>query len=109
MTDILSPCGPATFKRIPSTGDILMVWNDHSGNPALGQKRTPLVAAISKDEGKTWRKAKTLEDDPDGWFCYTAMEFVDDRVLLGYCATGKTQPFLSRTQVTLFDVKWLYE
>jgi sialidase-1 len=108
-TDILSPCGPATFKRIPSTGDILMVWNDHSGNPALGQKRTPLVAAVSQDEGKTWGRRKVLESDPDGWFCYTAMDFVDDRVLLAYCATGKSQPGLSRTQITLFDVKWLYE
>ena len=107
-TDILSPCGPATFKRIPSTGDILMVWNDHSQDPSLDQKRTPLVAAISRDEGLTWEHRKLLETDPDGWFCYMAMDFVGDRVLLAYCATGKSEPGLSRTQITLFDVNWVY-
>ena len=31
-----------------------------------------------------------------------------DRVLLAYCATGESLPHLSRTQITLFDVDWLY-
>lgn len=108
-TDILSPCSPATVKRIPGRGDLLMVWNDHTGRPDLGQKRTPLTAAISTDEGLTWTRRRTIEDDPDGWFCYTAMEFVGDHVLLAYCATGKELPHLSRTQITRFPIRWLYE
>jgi len=106
-TEILSPCSPATFKRVPGSNDILMVWNDHSGDPALAQKRTPLVAAVSSDEGLTWHAPRMVEADPDGWFCYTAMEFVGDQVLLAYCATGKGQPHLSRTQVTRFRLDWL--
>jgi hypothetical protein len=105
---ILSPCSPATVKRVPGRGDLLMVWNDHSGNPALGQKRTPLVAALSRDEGQTWQTPKVIEADPEGWFCYTAMEFAGDQVLLGYCATGKGSPHLSRTQITRFSLDWLY-
>jgi len=66
------------------------------------------VAAISRDEGQTWDYRKVIEDDRDGWFCYTAMDFVGDRVLLAYCATGKGLPHLSRTQVTLLDIEWLY-
>lgn len=108
-TDIMSPCSPATVERIPKTGDLLMVWNDHSQNPALGQKRTPLTVAISKNEGQTWERTKVIEDDPAGHFCYTALEFVGDRVLLGYCATGADLPHLSRTQITYFDVGWLYQ
>ena len=107
-TDIKSPCSPATFERIPQTGDILMVWNDHSAQPELGQKRTPLTVAVSKDEGQTWEHAKNIETDPNGWFCYTALEFVDDRVLLGYCATGSGLPHLSQTGITYFDVDWVY-
>jgi hypothetical protein len=108
-TDLLSPVSPATFERIPKTGDILLVWNDHRGiDPALRGKRTPLRAAISRDEGMTWENTKTLEDDPEGWFCYMAMEFVGDQVLLGYCATTKGLPHLSRTQITRFDLDWLY-
>ena len=108
-TDIKSPCSPATVERIPKTGDLLMVWNDHSRSPELGQKRTPLAVAISKDEGQTWERTKVIEDDPAGHFCYTALEFVGDRVLLAYCATGADLPHLSRTQITYFDVDWLYE
>ena len=43
---IKSPCSPASITRIPSSGDLLMVWNNNGEN----QKRTPLNIAISKDE-----------------------------------------------------------
>lgn len=77
---IKSPCSPASITRIPSSGDLLMVWNNNGEN----QKRTPLNIAISKDEGKSWDKIKILEDNPDGIFCYTAIHFTDKNVLLGY-------------------------
>jgi len=108
-TDIKSPCSPATFERIPQTGDILMVWNDHAADPALGEKRTPLTVAVSRDEGQTWEHAKPIETDPTGWYCYTALEFVGDRVLLAYCATDSTLPALSRTTITYFPVDWVYK
>ena len=70
-SEILSPLSPASIKRIPKTGDLLMVWNDHAGiDPALRDKRTPLTVAISRDEGKTWIHKHNLLDDPDGWYCY---------------------------------------
>jgi sialidase-1 len=108
-TDIVAPCSPATFKRIPSTGDLLLVWNDHSQDRTLGGKRTPLTAAISRDDGVTWEHRKILEDDPEGWFCYMAMEFVGDNVLLGYCASDKGFPALAQTGIALFGVDWLYQ
>lgn len=109
-SDILSPVSPASIARIPSTGDLLLVWNDHEG---VGEKhkgkRTPFRVAISKDEGKTWEKKKTLDDDPDGWYCYTAIEFVNERVLLAHCAGDATVGRLSRTRLTSFDIAWLYK
>lgn len=109
-SEIKSPLSPASIKRIPKTGDLLMVWNDHSNvNASLGGKRTPLSAAVSKDEGKTWGKAKTLDDDPDGWYCYTAIAFLDDRVLLAHCAGDSKIGRLNLTQITSFDVSWLYQ
>lgn len=108
-TALRSPVSPATFKRIPQTGDILLVWNDHRDiDEARRGKRTPLKVAISRDEGQTWENVKALEDDPAGWYCYTALEFVGNRVLLAYCATREGMPHLSQTQITLFDVDWLY-
>ena len=59
---LASPLSPATIERIPWTGDLLAVWNDHSGwhNFPKG-RRTPLCVAISKDDGKTWSKSRVIE------------------------------------------------
>jgi hypothetical protein len=108
-TDIRSPLSPASVARIPQTGDLMMVWNDHARIPAeLKDRRTPFSVALSRDEGKTWGPSKTLDDDPDGWFCYTAIEFVDERVLLAHCAGDPKVGKLNRTRLTMFDVLWLY-
>jgi sialidase-1 len=86
-----------------------VVWNDHSRvGKALRGQRTPFTVALSRDEGKTWEKTKTLEDDPGGWYCYTAIAFVDDRVVLGHCAGDKRVGRLNRTQITFFNLDWLY-
>jgi hypothetical protein len=108
-SNILSPCSPASIKRIPKTGDLLLIWNNHDRiDPALRGKRTPLSAAVSRDEGRTWEKVKTLESDPGGWYCYTAVAFVGDHVLLGHCASSGKIPYLAQTQITRFSLDWLY-
>ena len=108
-TEIESPLSPASVERIPSTGDLLMVWNDHADVPAeLKGKRTPLCAAVSRDEGKTWSTPKTIEPDPEGWYCYTAIEFVGDRVLLWYCVGKGRAEGLNTTHVTSVPVGWVY-
>jgi Neuraminidase (sialidase) len=108
-SNILSPLSPASIARIPTTGDLLLVWNDHDGvDDAHKGKRTPFRVAISKDEGLTWEKKKTLDDDPDGWFCYTAIEFVKDRVILAHCAGDPKVGNLTRTRFTSFEIAWLY-
>lgn len=94
-----SPPSPLSIKRIPGTGELLAVWNDHSGRLAPVKRedvnfqskswgRTPLVSAISRDEGKTWERYKLLEADPERGFCYTAIHCTDDAVLLAYCYGG---------------------
>jgi sialidase-1 len=111
-SEILSPLSPASIERIPSSGDLLLAWNDHRDVPPnLRKKRTPYAIAVSKDDGRTWTAAKVLEDHPDGWYCYTAIHFVDDQVLLGHCAGNQTRgrAGLNTTQITRFPVRWLYE
>ncbi|MGC1276124.1 MAG: sialidase family protein [Planctomycetaceae bacterium] len=109
-SNILSPQSPATIERIPSTGDLLLAWNNHEDiAEELRGKRTPFNVAISRDDGRTWENVKTLEDDPNGWYCYTAMQFVDGHVLLGHCAGDRRAGGLATTQITRFPVAWLYE
>jgi sialidase-1 len=79
-SNIISPLSPAAIARIPSTGDLLLVWN----NNGLNQKRTPLCVAVSRDEGATWINTRILENDPAGSFCYPAIHFSGSNVLIGY-------------------------
>lgn len=88
-----SPESPATITRIPGTGELLLVWNPNVAwtNPektALGANhggpRTPLAAALSRDEGRTWSKPKNIEADPGVTYAYTSITFHDGRALLSY-------------------------
>jgi sialidase-1 len=84
--NIVSPRSPASIERIPQTGDLLLVWN----NNGIDQRRSPLNIAISNDEGKSWSHVKTLEDEPSGRYCYTAIHFLDKDVFLGYSSGSST-------------------
>ena len=76
--------------------------------PLLRGKRPPLNVAISRDEAKTWEKVKTPEDDPGGHYCYAAIDFVGDHVLLAYCAGQWASGGPATTQSTRFNLGWLY-
>lgn len=108
-TNLVSPCSPATIERVPWTGDLVCVWNDHSGrHPFVEGRRTPLCGALSSDDGQTWGPSRVIEGDPNGWYCYTAMTFVGDRMLLAYCAGDKKVGGLNRLKVAAITRKWLY-
>ena len=107
-SSIRSPQSPASIERIPGGDALMMVWNDHA--EIMGEAlawRTPLAVALSFDEGKTWEPSRLLEDNPEGWYCYTAIEFVGDRVLLGHCAGIRSEGGLNVTQITSFGIDWL--
>jgi hypothetical protein len=90
-----SPDSPLSMKRIPESGKLLAVWNpipNYNGREFIYEYggRTPLVLAVSADDGKSWNDYKIIEDDPDAGFCYTAIHFTNDsHVLLKYCSGGK--------------------
>lgn len=106
---IKSPLSPASIKRLPTTGDLLLVWNNNYKPVMDGGKRTPFNLAISRDDGKSWERIKNIESDPAGWYCYTAIEFVGDDVLLGHCA-GNTRfsSGLATTHITRLSRNWIY-
>jgi len=107
-SDLISPLSPASINRVPWTGDLLCVWNDHSGIHSYpAGRRTPLCLAISRDEGKTWSKSRVLENNPDGWYCYTAITFVGNQALLAYCAGDKEIGGLNRLKVLALSRDWL--
>ena len=100
---LVTATSPPNMKRIPSTGDLLLVWN-HS----LDGRRNPLTATISKDDGETWSNVRDLEDDAHHSFAYPSITFVGDEVLLTY--------YRSRYETTGWELKlkilpvsWFYE
>lgn len=108
--NIKSPLSPASIERIPSTGDLLLVWNNNYKSGKDGGKRTPFNLAISKDDGASWQKVKSIESDPDGWYCYTAIEFTENHVLLGHCAGDRRKTNgLATTNITRLDLEWIYK
>ena len=78
--DLDSPLSPQSIKRIPRTGDLLLVWNNSP------ERRFPLAAAISRDDGKSWQNVKNLDQDAAHTYAYTSIEFLDDRALFTYYA-----------------------
>ncbi len=88
-----SPVAPLSMKRNPKTGELVAVWNDIDPRWNIqctphSCMRTPLVIAFSSDEGRTWHGHRKLEEQPDHGYCYTAMLFDGDDLLLAYCCGG---------------------
>ncbi|MBN1249994.1 MAG: exo-alpha-sialidase [Anaerolineae bacterium] len=110
-SEIISPRSPASIARIPATGDLLLVWNNHADAPdSLAGLRTPLTVAISQDEGDTWMHVKNIAVNPHGWYCYTAIAFAGEHILLAHSAGDRRENNgLAKLQITRLPVTWLYE
>ncbi len=104
---VRAPEAPSTLRRIPSTGDLILVWNDtYSQGQGHGGRRTPLTVAISSDEGKTWRLKKQLETDPNFTYAYTSLTFHHGRAVMSYYVGGKNGLYSSRFRSV--PIGWFY-
>ena len=57
---VRAPEAPATLRRIPATGDLVLIWNDtYKPGTGHGGERTPLTAAISSDDGRPGKQSAT--------------------------------------------------
>ena len=96
----ISPNSPLSMKRLPPSepgknGHLLAIWNDKSPRfasqvrPSSPSARTPLVSAVSEDEGRTWAHHRLLENDAESGYCYTAIHMLPTACMLAYCAGSK--------------------
>ena len=79
-TQLTGTAAPVSISRIPTTGDLLAIWNHNPG----ASKRNPLTTAISKDGGETWEHFRNLEDAPDDAWAYPAVTWIKDQALITY-------------------------
>jgi hypothetical protein len=108
-TGLVSPVAPASIKRIPCTGDLLMIFNNHRRN------RVPLTAALSRNGGKTWRVVRDLETRGRS-FAYTSITFVRDEIVLTYWTllerkkeTDVPIKYTLNLKLRIFPFSWLYD
>jgi len=106
---VKAPEAPATLRRIPSTGDLLLIWNNTFRKGAgHGGKRTPLTAAVSSDEGKTWKHIRNIETRSDETYAYTSLAFVGPRAVMSYYVRDEKTGRIS-TRFRSLPVRWFYK
>lgn len=102
-----APNSPQSIKRIPSTNDLLMAWNNSPN------ERFPLSTAISRDDGRTWEHVKNLDDDPEHTYAYTSITFVGKRVFFTYYSGPPTGTHSEHVTWSLklksVPIDWLYQ
>lgn len=91
-----SPNSPLSMKHLPGSDRLLAIWNpgpSYETRPMkpIGGDRTPLVLATGVLPAGAWSRATLLDGmtEADEGYCYTAIHFTKDAVLLAYCAGGE--------------------
>ena len=105
-TDLRAPDSESIVRRIPTSGDLLLLWNNvesHSNWP-----RTPLTAAISRDEGEIWECLRDIDNRPDRDAAYPAIFFQGDEVVVTYYTRPTAGPRDSEVMLRIYNVSQFY-
>jgi sialidase-1 len=109
LGNLKSPESPATIRRIPATGDLLLVWNNnYEPGKGHGGQRNPLTAAISSDDGQTWKNVRNLESNLTRSYAYTSLMFTRGRAVMSYWDANAGMTVLS-SRFRSVPVRWFYE
>ncbi|MBX3422868.1 MAG: exo-alpha-sialidase [Pirellulaceae bacterium] len=111
-----SPESCPELTQIPSTGDLLMIWNNSPYDPAFRShfgKRSPLTAAISSDDGRTWKVVDDIESDPDRAFSNPGCRFTrSGHAIINYWTCQYLPNWAMQDVIDLrlaiIDSKWFY-
>ena len=104
------------LKRIPSTSDLLMIWNNSPYDPDFAShygQRSPLTAAVSRDGGCTWTHRRDIETDPTRAFSNPGCRFTaTDRAVINYWTCEYTPEWRMQDvidlRVAVIDTGWFY-
>ncbi|QDV56168.1 sialidase family protein [Rosistilla oblonga] len=105
-TVLISPESPALLKRIPSTGDLMVIWNNVSSSS--NWPRNPLSIAISDDEAKTWKHVQDIDNRNNFEVAYPSATFVDDEVLIAYYSRPTRGRVGSEVTLRIYKTDQLY-
>lgn len=106
-TELEAPDSPPLVKRIPTTGDLLLLWNHVASSD--NWPRTPLTAAISNDEGASWSRIKDVDSRPDHDAAYPAVTFIGDEAFVTYYTRGTYWSRDTEVMLKIFKIDQFYE
>lgn len=108
-SEFTSPVSPLSIKKVPGKDIYIAAYNPNiapKDRPSYTWGRTPLILKISYDGCKTFGEAIVLEDDPESGYCYIALHFTEDALLLAYCAGGaEDKVCLNRLRIRKIGLK----
>jgi len=104
-TDLPAPEAPSIMRRMP-TGDILLLWNNVASKS--NWPRTPLTAAISTDEGKTWGHFKDIDNRSGHDAAYPDVAFIGDEAVVTYYTRPTNWARDSEIALKVYNVKQFY-
>ncbi|MCA9177639.1 MAG: exo-alpha-sialidase [Planctomycetales bacterium] len=105
-TTLPSPESPALVKRIPKTGDLIVLWNNVASKS--NWPRTPLSVALSRDEGESWSLVKDIDRREDYDAAYPSLTFVGDEALIAYYTRSKKWKRDSEVTLRIYHVDQFY-
>jgi len=105
-TVLTSPEAPALVKRIPTTGDLLVLWNNVASKS--NWPRTPLSAAVSTDEGKTWKHVRDVANRSDYDAAYPSVTFAGDEALVAYYSRSTAWKRDTELHLRIFKIEQFY-
>ena len=108
-TALAAPVSPSVIKRVPSTDDLLIVWNHTLPHRKGGHTdRFPMTVAISRDSARTWEKIQDVDTDVRFTYGYPSITFLNQQLLLTYWA-ARDWPWWVSLKLKSVPIKWLYQ
>lgn len=113
-TTLVSPQAEPCVRRIPSTGDLLLIWcharpyaQSHD-IPTFHRPRNPLSCAISRDDGRTWENVKNIENREGYDSAYPNVYFNGDEAIVTYYHASASASRDTELLLKVFPVDWFY-
>lgn len=104
--DLPAPDSPPLIKRIPTTGDLLLLWNCVASD--RNWPRIPLTSAISRDEGDTWNIIGDIDNREDYDAAYASIYFQNDEALITYYTRNRNWARDSEVMLKIFKIDAFY-
>lgn len=109
ISEIVAPTSPQTLFRLPQSGDIAMIYNNNSlGAEAKWSERRPLAFAVSKDEGRSFRYRKVIEEVEGRCWAYHSARVYGDKLYLLYYEWYQGHPtfFFTDFKLSIIPIEW---